>query len=126
MRFFHLNFLKVRCILAQKIYNAHVKDGGQSQQPGIIGQLVTGEPQRIGISHLKEQKNYSKEKSTSKNIYECFIKWHFEKFINIINGGYEMIWKLSACIKHKFCFEDSTKLLAFFVKVKEFTKESKD
>ena len=80
MRFFHLNFLKVRCILAQKIYNAHVKDGGQSQQPGIIGQLVTGEPQRIGISHLKEQKNYSKEKSTSKNISECFIKWHFEKF----------------------------------------------
>ena len=103
-----------------------MKDGGQSQQPGIIGQLVTGEPQRIGISHLKEQKNYSKEKSTSKNISECFIKWHFEKFINIMNGGYEMIWKLSACIKHKFCFEDSTKLLAFFVKVKEFTKESKD
>ena len=118
MRFFHLNFLKAQCILAQKIYNAHVKDGGQSQQPGILGQLVTVEPQRIGISHLKEQKNYSKEKSISKNTFEFFTKWHFEKFINIINGGYEMIWKLSACIKHKFCFEDSIKLLAFFCESK--------
>ena len=52
-------------------------------------------------------------------------------YINRMNGGYEMIWKLSygwnnalvisyakvvsyACIKGKFCFEDFTKPLAFF------------
>ena len=29
----------------------------------------------------------------SKNVF-FFTQWHFEKFINRINGGYEMIWKL--------------------------------
>ena len=34
-----------------------------------------------------------------RNIYakkrHFFTKWHFEKFINRMNGEYEMIWKLS-------------------------------
>ena len=37
----------------------------------------------------------TKELSTSKNIFQFFTKWHFEKFINRMNGGYRMIWKLS-------------------------------
>ena len=28
-----------------------------------------------------------------------FTKWHFEKFVNRVSGGYKMIWKLSAFIK---------------------------
>ena len=59
--FFHLNFL-----IAQKIYNAHaifrqfsdVKNGGRSQQPSVLCQLVTGESQRTGISCLKESLSY--------------------------------------------------------------------
>ena len=31
----------------------------------------------------------------SKNIFHVFTKWDFEKFTNRMNGGYEMIWKLS-------------------------------
>ena len=42
-----------------------------------------------------EQKDHSKEKSTSENIFHFFTKSHFEKFISRINGGCEMIWKLS-------------------------------
>ena len=30
-----------------------------------------------------------------RKIYIFFTKWVFEKFINRMNGGYEMIWKLS-------------------------------
>ena len=47
------------------------------------------------IQWLLEQKNYSKEKSTSKKNFSFFTKWHFEKFINIMTGCYERIWKLS-------------------------------
>ena len=62
MHFFHQNFLNARGILAQKTYNAHaifcqfsdVKNGGRSQQPSVLGQLVTGEPQRTRIRHPKE------------------------------------------------------------------------
>ena len=62
MRFFHVNFLNAKGILAQKIYNAcaisrqfsDVKNGGQSQQPSVLGQMVTGEPHRTGISRPKE------------------------------------------------------------------------
>ena len=62
MRFFHLNFLNVQGILAQKIYNAHAifcqfsvtKDGEWSQQPSILCQLVTSESQCTGISCPKE------------------------------------------------------------------------
>ena len=62
MHFFHLNFLVVRGILAQKTYNARtifcqfsdVKNGGRSQQPSTLDQLVTSEPQRTGISCPKE------------------------------------------------------------------------
>ena len=59
MHFFQLNFPNVWGILAQKMYNAHAifhdaKNVGQSQQPSILGQLVTGEPQHSGISHPKE------------------------------------------------------------------------
>ena len=51
--FFHLNFLNAQGILAQRIYDActifrqfsDVKSGGQSQQPSILGQLVSGKPQ---------------------------------------------------------------------------------
>ena len=62
MLFFHLRFLNVRGILAQNMYNActifcqfsNVKNGGQSPQPSIFGQLVTSDPERIGISCAKE------------------------------------------------------------------------
>ena len=70
------------------------------------------------IQQLLEQKNYSKKKSLSKNIFDFLTKWHFEKSINRMNEGYMEIklWKLSACIKQKFyCFEDFTEPLAFFV-----------
>ena len=61
MCFFHLNFLYAQGILTQKIYNARaifrqfsdVKNDG-SQQPNILGQLVTGEPQCTGICRPKE------------------------------------------------------------------------
>ena len=63
MRFFHLNFLNARGILAQKIYNVRVifhsfsdvKNGVPSQKPSVLGHLVTSKPQRIGISHPKER-----------------------------------------------------------------------
>ena len=66
MHFFHLTFLNAQGILAQKIYNAHAifcqfsdfKNWGRSQQPSVLGQLITGEPQRIGISHPKESKSH--------------------------------------------------------------------
>ena len=59
---FHLNFLNARGTLAQKIYNARVifrqfseiKNGGQSKQPSVLGQMVTSEPQQTGISRPKE------------------------------------------------------------------------
>lgn len=62
MRFFQQNFLIARGILVQKIYNARaifcqsydVKNGGRSQQPSVLGQLVTAEPQRTGISRPRE------------------------------------------------------------------------
>ena len=62
MRFYHLNFLNVQGILAQKIYNVHaifcqfsdVKNGGWSQQPHALCQLVTSESQHTGISCPKE------------------------------------------------------------------------
>ena len=62
MRFFHLNFLNARGILAQKIYNAHaifcqfsdVKNGVRSQQPSVFGRLATSEPQSTGINCPKE------------------------------------------------------------------------
>ena len=52
-RFYDLNFLNARGVLAQKIYNAHTiffqfsntENEGQFQQPIDLGQLVTGEPQ---------------------------------------------------------------------------------
>ena len=47
------------------------------------------------IQWLVEQRNYSRERSTSKNIFHFFKKWQFEKFINRMNGGYQMMWKLS-------------------------------
>ena len=37
----------------------------------------------------------TKELYMSKKKFHFFTKWHFEKFINRMNGGYEMIWKLS-------------------------------
>ena len=58
--FFHLNFLNMRGILAQKTHNAcnifhqfsDIKHGERFKQPSILGQLVTGEPQCTG--HPKE------------------------------------------------------------------------
>ena len=52
----------MRDILAQKIYNrpaiffqfSDFKDGGRSQMPSVLGQLVSGEPQCTGISRSKE------------------------------------------------------------------------
>ena len=40
------------------------------------------------------KKELLQKKSTTKNVI-LFTKQHFEKFINSMNGGYEMIWKLS-------------------------------
>ena len=54
MHFSHLNFLNAWGILAQRIFNIYaifcgfsdVKNGEPSQQPSLIGQLVSDEPQR--------------------------------------------------------------------------------
>ena len=62
MHFFHLNFLNVRGILAQKFYNAcaifsrfsEVKSVGRYQQPRVLGQLVTSETKHTRISHPRE------------------------------------------------------------------------
>ena len=62
MCFFHLNFVNAQHILVEKSYNAHtifcqfsdVKNGVWSQQPSVLGQLVTGEPQRTRISCPKK------------------------------------------------------------------------
>ena len=62
MRFFHLNFPNAQVILTQKIYNVHtnfyqfsdIKNGVRSQQPRVLGYLVTGEPQCTGIRCPKE------------------------------------------------------------------------
>ena len=43
----------------------------------------------IGAKELLQEKMYVK------NIFHFFTKWYFEKFINRMNGGYKMIWKLS-------------------------------
>ena len=62
----------------------------------------------IGTKEILQRNLYVKNR-------HFFTKWHFEKFIKRINGGYEMIWKFSAYIKRKFyCFEDFSKPLAFF------------
>ena len=42
----------------------------------------------IGTKELLQRKIYVEK-------CDFFTKWHFEKFINRMNGGYEMIWKLS-------------------------------
>ena len=61
MCIFHLNFLNVWGILAQKIYNEcaifysilwHSRME-QSQPPSLLGQLIFHELQHTGISHLK-------------------------------------------------------------------------
>ena len=60
--FFLLNFLNAGHVLAQNINNVHtifcqfsdVKNGGQSQKPSALCQLVTGESHRTGISCPKE------------------------------------------------------------------------
>ena len=62
MCFFRRNFLNVRGILAQKIYNAHaifrqfsdVINGGQCQHPSALCELITDESQHTGISCPKE------------------------------------------------------------------------
>ena len=60
MHFFHLG------ILAQGIYNAHtmfhqfsdITNGGKSQQPSVLSQLVTSESQHPGLSCPKESQSY--------------------------------------------------------------------
>ena len=37
---------------------SYVKNGERSQQPSILAQLVTSEPQRTGISYPKESLSY--------------------------------------------------------------------
>ena len=49
----------------------------------------------IGTKELLQRKIYVKKHFS----FFFFTKWHFEKFMNRMNGGYKMIWKLSACIK---------------------------
>ena len=41
----------------------------------------------VGTKELLQRNIYVKKRL-------FFTKWHFEKFINRMNGGYEMIWKL--------------------------------
>ena len=50
--FFDIKFLNARGILAQKVSDAI--NGGRSQKPSILCQLITGESQRTGISCCKE------------------------------------------------------------------------
>ena len=53
MHFFHLNFQNVWGISTQKIYNQHaiflqfpdIKNEEWSQQPSVLGQLASSEPQ---------------------------------------------------------------------------------
>ena len=60
--FFHLNFTNLQGILAQKIYDmctifchfSDIKNAKWSQQPSILGQLVSSEPQHTEISYPKE------------------------------------------------------------------------
>ena len=60
--FFSPKFFKCAKYLAQKIYNAHaifrqfsdVINGGQSQQPSALCELITDESQHTGISCPKE------------------------------------------------------------------------
>ena len=42
----------------------------------------------IGTKELLQRKIYVKKR-------HFFTIWYFEKFINRMNGGYKMIWKLS-------------------------------
>ena len=42
----------------------------------------------IGTKEILQRKIYIK-------IRHFFTKWHFEKFISIMKGGYEMVCKLS-------------------------------
>ena len=66
MGFFQLNFLNAVGSLVQKIHNARaiflqfsdIKNGGRSKQSSVDSQLVTGEPQRTGISRPKESQSY--------------------------------------------------------------------
>ena len=44
----------------------------------------------IGTKELLQRKVYVKETS-----FFFFTKWHFEKFMSRMNGGYKMIWKFS-------------------------------
>ena len=60
--FLNLNFLNAQGILAQKTYDAFaifhqfsdIKNGRPSQQPIILGQLVSGDPSCTVIDHPKE------------------------------------------------------------------------
>ena len=58
--FFHLKFLDVQGILAQKICDAifcqfsDVKNRGRFQQSRALGQLISSKPQRNGNSRPKE------------------------------------------------------------------------
>ena len=45
-------------------------------------------PMVIETKEILQRKIYIKK-------HHFFTKWHFEKFINWMNGGYEMIRKLS-------------------------------
>ena len=89
MRFLHLNFLKVQGILAQKFFNVNalfcqfskVKNRGQSQQPSILGQLVTSEPQRTRINHPKES-NATNATLFSIVVFACGV--HKLNYINYI------------------------------------------
>ena len=42
----------------------------------------------IGTKEILQRNLYVKNR-------HFFTKWHFEKSINRMNGGYKMIWKLS-------------------------------
>ena len=53
---FSPKFSNARGILARAIFRqlSDVRNGGRSQRGGVRGQLVTGEPQRTGISRLRK------------------------------------------------------------------------
>ena len=42
-----------------------------------------------------EKNNFSSNAKHNFYNFHVFTKWHFENFINRMNGSYKMIWKLN-------------------------------
>ena len=111
--FFHLNFLNAWGILAKKIYNVHTifcqfsdaKNRGRSQQPRVLGQLVTGEPQCTRTNHPKES-NATNAILFSIVFFACgvhklnYIIIYFKRFCSINLETYMKLQHLKYFQKH--------------------------